>query len=51
MSPTMLFNVYIVNLEKEIRKKKTNRMVIRKKKLSTISYADDVLLIKSEQDF
>lgn len=50
MSPR-LFNVYIGDLEAEMRKEQTGGVVVRKKKFWSITYADDiVLLAKSEQE-
>ena len=50
MSP-MLFNVYLMDLEEEMRKEQTGGVVVGKEKLWSISYADDiVLLAKSEQE-
>lgn len=50
MSPT-LFNVYMMDLEAEIRKEQFGRVVVRKEKVWSITYADDiVLLAKSEQE-
>lgn len=50
MSPT-LFNVYISDLEAEMRKEQTGDVTVGKKKVWAITYADDiVLLAKSEQE-
>lgn len=48
MSPT-LFNVYISDLKREIKKEQTGGVTIGKEKVWTITYADDiVLLVKTE---
>lgn len=50
MSPT-LFNIYIMDLEKELKKEQIGGIVIGRKKIWSISYADDiVLLAASEQE-
>jgi len=46
-----LFNIYLMNVETEMRKKQTGGIVVEKEKIWSISYADDiVLLAKSEQE-
>jgi len=46
-----LFNIYLMNVETEMRKKQAGGIVVRKEKIWSISYADDiVLLAKSEQE-
>lgn len=50
MSPT-LFNIYIMDLEAEMKKESTGGVVIGREKFWTISYADDIALIaRSEQE-
>lgn len=50
MSPT-LFNLYISDLEEEMRREQTGGVVIGKMKVWSIVYADNiVLLAKSEQE-
>lgn len=50
MSPT-LFNMYIMDLEAEMRKEQTGGIVVGKEKLWSIIYAYDiVILAKSEQE-
>ena len=50
MSPT-LFNIYVMDLEEEMRKEQTGGVTIGKEKFWTITYADDmVLLAKSEEE-
>ena len=50
MSPT-LFNIYMMDLEKEMKKEQTGGVMVGKEKIWTITYADDIVLIaKEEQD-
>lgn len=50
MSST-LFNVYIRDLEGEMRKEQTRGVVIEKEKVRSIIYANDIiLLVKSEEE-
>lgn len=50
MSPT-LFNIYIMDLEAEMRKEQTGGIVVGKEKFWTITYADDIVLVaQNEQD-
>lgn len=50
MSST-LFNIYVMDLEAEMRKEQTGGIVIGKEKIWSITYADDVVLIaKSEKE-
>lgn len=50
MNPT-LFNIYLIDLEEELKKKQTGGVLISKEKVWPISYADDiVLLAESEQE-
>lgn len=50
MSPT-LFNVYMTDMEKKMKKEQTGRIVIGEEKIWTISSADDVVLLaKREED-
>lgn len=51
MSPPTLFNIYIMDLEEEMRKEQTGGVTIGREKFWTITYADDiVLLAKNEED-
>lgn len=45
-----LFNTYISDLKEEMRKKQTDGMIIKKKKVRLSAYADIVLLARSEQE-
>jgi len=50
MSPT-LFNIYLMDLEAELRKKQEGSMVVGKEKFWSITYADDIVLVaKSEEE-
>ena len=50
LSP-MLFNMYIMDLEEEMRKEQTGGIVVGREKCWTITYADDiVLLAENEQE-
>jgi len=50
MSPT-LFNIYLMDLEAELRKEQTGGVVVGKEKVWSITYADDIVLVaKSEQE-
>lgn len=47
----MLFNVFINDLKEKMRKKQTRGVIVGKKKIWTITYADDiVLLVKDKED-
>lgn len=50
LSP-LLFNIYIMDLEEEMRKEQTGGVVVGREKFWTITYADDIVLIaKSEEE-
>lgn len=50
MSP-VLFNIYLMDLETEMRKEQTGGVVIGREKFWTVAYADDIVLVaKSEQE-
>jgi len=49
MSST-LFNIYLMDLEAELRKEQAGGMVLGKEKFWSITYADDIVLTKSEQE-
>lgn len=49
MSPT-LFNIYIMDLEEEMRKKQTGGVVMGRMKICTISYADNVVLLADREE-
>lgn len=44
MNPT-LFNLFIMDLEDEMRKKQTGRVIVGKEKFWSITYADDIVLV------
>ena len=48
MSPT-LFNIYMMDLEKEMKKEQTGGVMVEKEKIWTITYADDIVLIAKEE--
>lgn len=45
-----IFNVYIIDLEAEIKKKQTGGIVVEKERLWSITYSNIILLAKSEQE-
>jgi len=46
-----LFNIYLMDLEIEMRKEQTGDIVLGKEKIWSISYADDIMLLaKGEQE-
>lgn len=47
MSPT-LFNIYVMNLEEEMRKEQTGGVRIGKEKFWSLTYADMVLVTRNE---
>jgi len=50
MSPT-LFNIYLMDLESELRKEQEGGVVVGREKFWSITYADDIVLVaKSEQE-
>lgn len=48
MSPT-LFNIYITDLEAEMRKEQTGGIVVGKEKIWSISYANDIVLLAENE--
>jgi len=46
----MLFNIYLMGLEIEMRKEQTGDIVLGKEKIWSISYDDIMLLAKNEQE-
>lgn len=48
LSPT-LFNIYIADLEEEMKKERVGSIVIGKAKIWTLSYADDIALLATEE--
>lgn len=46
----MLFNVFINDLKEEMRKKQTGEVIVGKKKVWTITYADDIVLLAKDKE-
>jgi len=45
MSPT-LFNIYLMDLETELRKEQEGGVVVGREKFWSITYADDIVLVE-----
>lgn len=49
MSPT-LFNIYVADLEEEMRKEQTGGVMVGRRKTWTLTYADDVVLMAEREE-
>lgn len=44
-----MFNIYVADLEEEMKKERVGGITIKKVKICTLSYADDIALLATEE--